>query len=177
MSQIDRATTIAIITDDDVDPRNRVSLSRTLPPDAHGRVPRIDVVPRSRRSIQNQQFLLRQASRILRHAGAVAIHRTRFPVVLGHIHSTLRMGDDTRDSVLDSAGEARFVRRLFVADNSALANALGGTNPTLTTQALATRLSEHIVTRYFGGEPWVGLESPTPSIDHRVTSAVRGRHL
>jgi choline dehydrogenase-like flavoprotein len=177
MSQVDRAITIAIITDDDVDPRNRVSLSSTLPPDSYGRVPRIDVTPRSRRSVQNQQFLLREASRILRHAGALAIHQGRFPVVLGHIHSTLRMGEDATDSVLDSAGEARFVRRLFVADNSALANALGGTNPTLTTQALATRVSEHIVQRYFGGEPWVGRESPTPSTDHRVTSAVRRRHV
>ncbi len=177
LSDIDRLTSIAIIADDDVDPRNRVSLSSSLPPDAHGRVPRIDVKPRSRRSIQNKQFLLGEASKILRHAGAVAIHRTKFPVVLGHIHSTLRMGQHATDSVLDSSGEARWVRRLFVADNSALANALGGTNPTLTTQALATRVSEEIFKRYFDGEPWVGRESPTSSTDPRVTSAVRRRHL
>ncbi len=47
------------------------------------------------------------------------------------------------------------VRRLFIADNSALANALGGPNPTLTSQALATRTAERIFQRYFGGAPWV----------------------
>ena len=64
------------------------------------------------------------------------------------------------------------VKRLFVADNSALANALGGPNPTLTTQALATRTAEKIFARYFGGDPWVGRESPVSSIDPAVTAAV-----
>lgn len=40
-----------------------------------------------------------------------------------------------------------------VAGNSALANALGAPNPTLTTQALATRTAEKIFTLYFGGDP------------------------
>ena len=69
------------------------------------------------------------------------------------------------------------MRRLFVADNSALSNSLGGPNPTLTTQALATRLAERIFQRYFGGTPWVTKESPTTSTDDRVTVAVRQRGL
>lgn len=73
--------------------------------------------------------------------------------------------------------EARWVMRLFIADNSALANALGGPNPTLTSQALATRTAEKIFRRYFGGEPWVGRESPVPSTDDRVTRAVIARGL
>jgi choline dehydrogenase-like flavoprotein len=60
------------------------------------------------------------------------------------------------------------VRRLFVADNSVLANALGGPNPTLTTQAIATRTSERIFQQYFGGDPWVRTESPVVSTDPRV---------
>jgi choline dehydrogenase-like flavoprotein len=82
------------------------------------------------------------------------------------------MGTSERDSVLDESAEARWVKRLFIADNSALANALGGPNPTLTTQALATRTAERIFVRYFGGEPWIGHESPVSSVDDTVTQAV-----
>ena len=67
--------------------------------------------------------------------------------------------------------------RLFVADNSALANGVGGVNPTLTTQALATRTAEKIFEKYFGGEGWVGRESPVSSIDPQVTKAVRVANL
>ena len=58
--------------------------------------------------------------------------------------------------MLDANAEARAVKRLFIADNAALANGIGGPNPTLTTQALATRTAEKIFQRYFGGDPWVG---------------------
>ena len=89
----------------------------------------------------------------------------------------MRMGSDPSSSVLDESAEARSVQRLFVADNSALANGLGGPNPTLTNQALATRTSEIIFQRYFGGEGWVRRESPVCSIDDRVTDAVFRRGL
>jgi choline dehydrogenase-like flavoprotein len=61
---------------------------------------------------------------------------------------------------------------LFIADNSALANGIGGPNPTLTSQAVATRTAEKIFGRYFGGDPWVATESPVSSIDRSVTDAV-----
>ena len=177
LAHIDRLMSVAILTGDDVDQRNGVSLSTGLPPDAHGRVPRIDVVARTRRSIRHRQFLIREATRLLERAGAVETHRLNSPPYLAHIHSTLRMGQRASDSVLDRSGEARWVRRLFVADNSALANALGGPNPTLTTQALATRTAEGIFHKYFGGAPWVAHEHPTASTDHHVTAAVRQRRL
>jgi choline dehydrogenase-like flavoprotein len=82
------------------------------------------------------------------------------------------MGRHERDCVLDPHGETRAVKRLFVADNSALANALGGPNPTLTTQALATRTAERLFRRYFSGDPWVRHEAPVASIDEKVTRAV-----
>jgi choline dehydrogenase-like flavoprotein len=82
------------------------------------------------------------------------------------------MGLSADDSVLKPTGEARFVKRLFIADNSALPNGLGGPNPTLTTQALATRTAENIFKTYFDGDPWVRRESPTSSIDDEVTKAV-----
>jgi choline dehydrogenase-like flavoprotein len=113
-----------------------------------------------------------KAIELVRAAGAVAVLRTSWPPVLAHIHSTLRMGASAADSVLDANAEARTVKRLFVSDNSALPNGLGGANPTLTTQALATRTAERIVTRDFGGKPWVGRSSPVSSIDPAVTLAV-----
>ena len=125
LAHIDRLMSVAILTGDDVDQRNGVSLSTGLPPDAHGRVPRIDVVARTRRSIRHRRFLIREATRLLERAGAVETHRLDSPPYLAHIHSTLRMGQRASNSVLDRSGEARWVRRLFVADNSALANALG----------------------------------------------------
>jgi choline dehydrogenase-like flavoprotein len=88
------------------------------------------------------------------------------PVLL-HMHSTMRMG-----VVLTGDCESRWVQRLFVADNSALPNSLGGPNPTLTTQALATRTAKRIFVRYFGGDAWVGRESPVSSVDDTVTQAV-----
>lgn len=100
--------------------------------------------------------------------------RLNWPPLLVHMHSTMRMGMSDGDSVLDESAEARWVKRLFVADNSTLANALGGPNPTLTTQALATRTAEKIFERYFGGEPWVAHDTPVASIDPAVTQAVAG---
>jgi choline dehydrogenase-like flavoprotein len=95
-----------------------------------------------------------------------------WPPFVFHPHSTMRMGLDAADSVCDPNGAARAVRRLYIADNSVLANSLGGPNPTLTTQALATRTAEKIFILEFGGDPWVGHEAPVSSIDPIVTRAV-----
>jgi len=51
--------------------------------------------------------------------------------------------------VVDTACEAYDVDRLFVADHSALANGVGGPNPTNTGQSLALRTAERIADRYF----------------------------
>ena len=72
------------------------------------------------------------------------------------------MGPSPDDSVLNENAEARSVKRLFVADNSALAIGIGGLNPTLTTQAPATRTAE---------------EAPVSSVDPAVTHAVLERGL
>jgi choline dehydrogenase-like flavoprotein len=89
----------------------------------------------------------------------------------------MRMGVGAATSVLTPNAEARWVKRLFIADNSALANAIGGPNPTLTTQAVATRTAERIFQMHFGGAPWVGKTTPVSSIDPAVTEAVLERGL
>jgi choline dehydrogenase-like flavoprotein len=89
----------------------------------------------------------------------------------------MRMGTDPSNSVLDEHSASRWVKALYVADNSALANGIGGPNPTLTTQALATRTAERIMEQHFGGSPWVGRRDPVSSIDDAVTRAVLERRL
>ena len=81
----------------------------------------------------------------------------------------MRMGSSERNSVVDPRGETRAVKGLFIADNSALSNGLGGPNPTLTSQALATRTAENIFTMYFGGDPWVHSSAPVVSTDPRIS--------
>ena len=178
MSDIDRLLNIMIITDDDVEPHHRVVRS-TFPADEHGPVAKVVVERgrRSRRSVENREFLARRAAELLRAAGARRVYRFDWAGAanMNHIHSTMRMGHGAADSVLDETGEARFVERLFIASNSALPNALGGPNPTLTTQALATRTAEKLLQKYFGGQPFVGEQAPVQSIDDRVTRAVLER--
>jgi choline dehydrogenase-like flavoprotein len=174
MKDIDRVLIVVILTDDDVEPQNRVMRSTSLPPDEHGPVPRIEIHQRKRsaRTIANREFLAGKAVDLLRAAGSTRVYRFNFPPTMIHIHSTMRMGTSVDDSVLDENCESRWVKRVFVSDNSGLANSVGGCNPTLTTQALATRTAERILQLYFGGSPWVEQESPVASTDRAVTEAV-----
>jgi choline dehydrogenase-like flavoprotein len=172
LADIDHVLAAFAITDDEVQADSRVTLSTTMKPDEHGPIPRVELPHRSVRTTRNREFLVARIVELMRAAGAREVVRVNWPPLLVHIHSTMRMGVAERDSVLDENAEARAVKRLFVADNSALANALGGPNPTLTTQALATRTAEQIYTRYFGGDPWVGREAPVSSVDPAVTAAV-----
>jgi choline dehydrogenase-like flavoprotein len=144
-----------------------VTLSDVMSPDAHGPIARVELRARSSATLSKRDFLAGRAAEILRAAGAREVIRMNWAPVLLHIHTTMRMG-----SVVNDDCESLAVERIFVADNSSLPNALGGPNPTLTTQALATRTAERIFVRYFGGEPWVGRESPVSSVDDAVTAAV-----
>jgi choline dehydrogenase-like flavoprotein len=179
LSDVDRLLFAVVVTDDDVESQNRITLSSAFPPDEHGPVPRVEVRHRSRsaRTVANREFLVRKAVELVRAAGALSVLRLNWPPYLIHIHSTMRMGSNENDSVLDATAEARTVKRLFIADNSALPNGAGGVNPTLTTQALATRTAERILERYFDGDRWVNETSPVSSIDPAVTAAVLGGQL
>ena len=174
IGNLDNLLNILVITDDDVEASNRVTLSSAYPPDEHGPVAKVrfDHRNRSARTKANREFVTRKAVDLLRAAGATEVIRIGWPPLILHVQSTMRMGQSQDNSVLDNHGEARWVKQLFIADNSALANGLGGPNPTLTTQAVATRTAEAIFSRYFDGDPWVRNEAPVSSIDDRVTKAV-----
>jgi choline dehydrogenase-like flavoprotein len=173
LSHVDQLLNVLVITDDDVEAQNRVTLS-AINADEHGPVAKVEFHARQRsaRTLRNREHMAAKAAELVRAAGAREVFRLDWPPLILHVQSTMRMGQDQATSVLDENAEARWVRRLFVADNSALANALGGPNPTLTSQALATRTAERIFQHYFGGEPWVGTEAPVPSTDPRVTAAL-----
>ncbi len=143
MRDYKRTLSVLIFTDDTVNQNNEVTLDPVLR-DENGYIPvinyhsnRLDEAKRNRLAVI--------ASDILRNAGARTIIRTNWPEnVYLHIQCTMRMG-----YVTDSNCEAFQVKRLYIADNSVLHNGLGGPNPTLTTQALAARTSDHIISKYF----------------------------
>ncbi|WP_018654902.1 GMC family oxidoreductase N-terminal domain-containing protein [Actinomadura flavalba] len=170
---VDRLLNVLILTGDDVEPDNRVTLS-ALPTDEHGQIPKAVLRhrSRSRRTADSREYLARRAAELLRKAGARRVHRMDWAPLLLHIHSSMRMGASAANSVLDADAQSRWVSALYVADNSALPNALGGPNPTLTTQALATRTAEKIFTTHFSGTPWITDEPPVPSTDPRISAVL-----
>jgi choline dehydrogenase-like flavoprotein len=60
-----------------------------------------------------------------------------------HKSGTCRMGDDPATSAVNRYGQIHGIFGLYVADNSVLPSI--GTNPTLTTVALAIRTADHII--------------------------------
>lgn len=171
---IDRLLSILVLTGDTVERDNRVKLSPIFPVNEHGKAARVEMPFQARTAATNDKrhYLATRSAEILRGAGAKKVYRMDWAPLILHTQSSMRMGADPATSVLDDSCEARGVKRLFIGDNSALANSLGGPNPTLTTQALATRTSEIIFERYFGGDRWVREESPVVSTDQRVTDAL-----
>ncbi|UPM44690.1 GMC family oxidoreductase N-terminal domain-containing protein [Halocatena salina] len=137
-----RMLPLLVVTDDRPKQRNGISVAPGVS-DEHGPVPRINYVP-SDGDIKRRDRLAEIGADILRRAGADHIHRSDSPPTAIHLHSTMAMG-----KVVDTGCEAYDVDRLFVADHSALANGLGGPNPTNTGQALAARTAETILDRYF----------------------------
>ena len=105
----------------------------------------------SDQTVRRRDWLSRRAAECLIGAGADpdSIHRADAPATTVHQHGTMRMGRDPFTSVVDPSGEAHAVARLFICDTSIFPNGIGGPNPTLTAQAVATMISERIVDRYF----------------------------
>lgn len=143
MQQYPNTLSIMILTDDQPHKRNGVSIDPVLK-DEHGPIPVVRYIP-SNEDKKKRDQLAKISAEILRKAGAKKILRTDWPAHLFvHMESTMRMG-----YVVNDICEAYQVKRLFIADNSVHYNGIGGPNPTLTTQALATRTAEKLVMKYF----------------------------
>ena len=65
MKDVDRLIGVALITDDDVLPQNRVTLSTAMAPDAHGPIARLEVRARSPRTLKNREYLASRAVELL----------------------------------------------------------------------------------------------------------------
>lgn len=177
MGNVDGIVNCLVIPDDDVEYDNRAVAQRNQLQDTNGPIPRVDMKHRARsaRTYRNREFLAAKAVQMMRAAGAKKVHRMDWPPLILHSHSSMRMGLDPSNSVCDEWAKARAVDNLYIADNSMLANGAGGSNPTLTTQAIVTRTAERIMTEHFGGEPWVKGNAPVRSTDERVVAAAEDR--
>lgn len=143
MRDYTRTLSLLMFTDDEVNQKNGVTLD-PVQKDENGFIPVISYEP-SEADIEKRDSLATIAADILRSAGAKTVIRSNWPPnVYIHITSTMRIG-----LVTDTNCEARQVKRLFIADNSVLYNGIGGPNPTLTNQALATRTADKIFELYF----------------------------
>jgi choline dehydrogenase-like flavoprotein len=102
-------------------------------------------------TVRRRDWLAQRAAEVLLAAGADpdSVHRADARPSNIHMHGTMRMGRHAASSVVGPDGEAHAVARLFIADTSVFPNGIGGPNPTLTAQAIATRVSEGIVAHYF----------------------------
>ncbi len=143
MREYNRTLSLLIFTDDEVRQSNSVTLDPYLK-DENGYIPVINYRP-SARDAMKRNTLAKIAADILRKAGARTVIRSNWsPGVFLHIMCTMRIG-----YVTDTNCEAKQVNRLYIADNSVLFNGLGGPNPTLTNQTMATRTADKIAEKYF----------------------------
>jgi choline dehydrogenase-like flavoprotein len=142
MANYKQTKALLVLTDDLPRQSNGVSLDDTFS-DEHGPVPKVRWEPHPDDDAKRDE-LARIAANIHRNAGAEHVHRAEWPPLLLHMQSSMRMGE-----VLDSNAEAVNVDRLFVADHSAMANGVGGPNPTNSGQALALRTGDRIADLYF----------------------------
>ncbi|QLD90260.1 GMC family oxidoreductase [Natronomonas salina] len=144
MADYRRTLTLICHTDDRPRQENGVSVDPATE-DEHGPVALVEWEPHPEDDARRDE-LARRATEVLREAGADHVHRADAAPILLHLQSSMAMG-----KVVDEGCEAYDVDRLFVADHSALANGVGGANPTHTGQALALRTAEAVADRYFGG--------------------------
>lgn len=142
MSDYRNTKALLILTDDLPRQDNGVSLDSTFA-DEHGAVPELKWEPHPDDDAKRDE-LSRIAARIHKEAGAEHVHRCDWPPLFLHMQSSMRMG-----KVVDENAEAYNVDRLFVGDHSALANGVGGPNPTNSGQALALRTADRIGELYF----------------------------
>jgi len=149
MEAYKRTLMLVASVDDDSDYFNGVSLADGLA-DENNPAPSVSYHA-STTTTARREWLVDKAAEILLGAGAIpeTLHRADAAPSTVHMHGTMRMGAHKETSVVDEGCEAHIVKRLFVADTSPFPNGIGGPNPTLTAQALATRTATKIVERYF----------------------------
>jgi choline dehydrogenase-like flavoprotein len=143
-AMVPHVTGLLVMAEDQPRPDNRVEIDpRSV--DRYG-LPQLVITHRyGRRDREAGSALVRQARRLLRHAGA-GLTCVRPIRTFSHAVGTLRMGPDPSTSVLDLDGRFRGTDNLYVTDASAFPTS-GGVNPSLTIAAHALRVGERLGTR------------------------------
>lgn len=131
-----RTAVLGVFAEDEPQPSNHVELR------ADGRLCLHRVFSAADRA--RRDFLVRQARRLLRAAGARFTVRSDTHSVF-HACGTCRMGTDERTSVTDPWGRVWCAENVFVADGSLLPTATG-LNPSLTIAALGLRVGDAVGT-------------------------------
>lgn len=93
------------------------------------------------RNVEQEQFMADRCAQLLREAGAKTVVKPRIvresqAGISTHQLGSCRMGKDPASSVTDPSGRVHSVPNVYIADGSLLVNP-GGSNPSLTIQALA----------------------------------------
>lgn len=76
---------------------------------------------------------------------------SHYPGASTHYMGTCRMGNDSKNSVVDRWGKSHDVPNLFIADASTFVTS-GAAHPTLTLMALATRTSGYMINAFKNGD-------------------------
>lgn len=119
---------------------NRVELDEKEGRDRYG-LP----IPRASFSLgENEERMIKKAyldmEKIAKSAGALETFRAPLMV---HLMGTTKMGNDPKSSVVDANLKAHDLDNLYVCGASVFPTS-GGVNPTLTIEALASRLADHL---------------------------------
>jgi choline dehydrogenase-like flavoprotein len=129
------------------DASNRVELDPETKDTFGLPVPRI-TVRHSENSRTMADHMKRTVTDILAAAGARETRILRDARLLGtHLMGTCRMGNDPKTSVCNPFGRTHDIENLFIADGSLFPTSTPA-NPTLTIQALSTRLALHLDTLF-----------------------------
>jgi choline dehydrogenase-like flavoprotein len=131
-------------TEDLPEERNRVTLSPDLVDSDGLAAPKVEY-----RISDNTQTLLKwtveRMVELHKAAGATKIITQELWIDQpGHLLGTARMGDDPKNSVVDSYGKSHDVDNLYIADGSIFVTS-GSANPTCTISALALRVGKNLV--------------------------------
>jgi choline dehydrogenase-like flavoprotein len=95
-------------------------------------------------------YMKKVLTEVMEAAGAIETRVLRDRPLGTHLMGTCRMGTDPKKSVCTPFGQTHDIRNLFIADGSLFPTATPS-NPTLTIQAMATRIAFHIDERFTRG--------------------------
>ncbi len=101
------------------------------------------------KNFDEEVFMAARSEELLREAGAHTVvkphpvRETEFGIST-HQQGSCRMGNDPKSSVTDRTGRVHSVPNVYIADGSLMPNP-AGMNPSLTIQALAYWVADHIV--------------------------------